>query len=81
MKINYVKTSTYLGVGAAVSLLNTVGIDAISSTYGNSVDSVSESIGAVLLGMLGLLALGYIVVKAGNGVDFLVKKIEKFSGR
>jgi hypothetical protein len=81
MKINYVKTATYLGVGAAVSLLNTVGIDAISSTYGNSVDSVSEGIGSVLLGMLGLLALGYIVVKAGNGVDFLIKKIEKFTSK
>jgi hypothetical protein len=81
MKINYVKTSTYLGVGAATTLLTKVGTDVITNTYGNSINSLSEGVGATILTVIGLLALGYIVVKAGNGVDFLVKKIEKFTSK
>jgi ABC-type Fe3+ transport system permease subunit len=81
MKINYVKTTTYLGVGATTTFLTHVGTDVITNTYGNSINSLSEGVGAAILTVVGLLALGYIVVKAGNGVDFLVKKVEKFSGR
>lgn len=81
MKINYVKTTTYLGVGTTTLLLTKLGTDVITNTYGSSINSLSEGVGATLLTVAGLLALGYIVVKAGNGVDYLVKKIEKFTNR
>jgi hypothetical protein len=81
MKINYVKTTTYLGVGATTTFLTHVGTDVITNTYGSSINSLSEGVGASILIVVGLLVLGYIVVKAGNGVDFLVKKIEKFTSK
>lgn len=81
MKTSHLKVVGYLGFGATITLLTTVGTDAISTTYGNSVDSVSEALGSILLGTLGLTTLGYVSVKSGKFLDSLINKIQKHAAK